>query len=351
MINDKNQTQEGGNSSTNFQGGTIVVNNGLSYKEAKEIAQDVFNANFLELSTKAAAVSHKRAEELVECFLEELKKAAPENINTVEDPGMQFALYNAQVNYAKTGDRDLADLLVKMLIDRSYQKQRNFHQIVLDESLNTVAKLTTDQVNTLTVVFVLKYTSNKKVKSPNELCEMLTKMISPFAFCLKSNSSLYQHLEFSACASVTIMTQEIGEILRASYGGLFQRGLSKEEIEAKLQENLSSYPELIRQSYRDESLFQINALNDRDLESYCAKNGIEGVVLAKLKAFFQANTFDNSVIEQEFLMLPGFEILFDVWKNSSLSTLDLTTVGMAIGQANLKAKAGISIELDSWFGV
>ena len=113
----KDQNQESGDNSTNLQGKTIIINQGLSYADAKEIALDVFKSNFLELSAKAAETAKRRAEELVDNFLNELKQRAPESLNKMEDPGMQYAIFTAQKEYAKTGDKDLSKLLVDILVD------------------------------------------------------------------------------------------------------------------------------------------------------------------------------------------------------------------------------------------
>ena len=119
MISDKITKQEGGENSTNLQGQSIVINQGISYLDAKNIAIDVFKANYLELSVKAADTAKQRAEELVDNFLNEVKERNPKAIQTMEDPGMQYAIFTAQKEYAKTGDKDLSDMLVDILVDRA----------------------------------------------------------------------------------------------------------------------------------------------------------------------------------------------------------------------------------------
>src|SRR4051812_40016868 len=116
MINDKNLRQEGAEGSTNLQGNSIVVHQGLSYVDVKSIALDVFKSNFLELSEKAASTAKERAEELVDKFLDELQNRSPQSVENMENPSMQFALYSAQKEYVKSGDKDLADVLVDILV-------------------------------------------------------------------------------------------------------------------------------------------------------------------------------------------------------------------------------------------
>ncbi|KAA6340629.1 hypothetical protein EZS27_011518 [termite gut metagenome] len=154
MVNDKITKQEGGENSTNLQGGTIIVNNGITYQDAKNIALDVFKSNYLELSEKAANTAKTRAEELIDDYIFKLQERTPEAINSMENPGMQYAVFTAQKEYAKTGDKELSDMLVDILVDRATQQERNLKQIVLDESLSIVPKLTSNQLDTLTIIFV-----------------------------------------------------------------------------------------------------------------------------------------------------------------------------------------------------
>jgi hypothetical protein len=40
--------------------------------------------------------------------------------------------------------------------------------------------------------------------------------------------------------------------------------------------------------------------------------------------------------------------LFDVWENSSLKSITMTSVGIALAQANFRRKTGITIDLGIW---
>lgn len=119
MIKDSNQKQEGGDHSTNLQSKTVTIYQGISYAEAKEIALDVFKANFIQLKQEAAEIAKTRAEEITDVFLEKLNSRNPDAIRNFNEPALQDALFTAQKEYAKTGDKDLGDLLVDILVDRA----------------------------------------------------------------------------------------------------------------------------------------------------------------------------------------------------------------------------------------
>ena len=293
----KDQNQESGDNSTNLQGKTIIINQGLSYADAKEIALDVFKSNFLELSAKAAETAKRRAEELVDNFLNELKQRAPESLNKMEDPGMQYAIFTAQKEYAKTGDKDLSKLLVDILVDRSKQEDRDLKQIVLDESLSTVTKLTTGQLDTLTIAFLSKYTMNHQVLSIPALKDYLTTYFLPFIHSLSKERSLYQHLEFAGCASISIGSSKLEQIFKGNYTGIFQKGSTEEELEKQMEQPLNTLSELFIPALRDKGLFQVNAINTVALENKAKELGISGVPLEKVKALMSSKTFSDQEIK------------------------------------------------------
>lgn len=347
MINDKINKQEGGENSTNLQGQNIVINQGITYQDAKNIALDVFKSNYLELSTKAADTAKQRAEELVDDFLTEVQKRNPESISSMENPGMQYAIFTAQKEYAKTGDKDLSDMLVDILVDRAAQQERNLKQIVLDESLSIVPKLTLSQLDTLTIIFILKYSRNHNVGNLLQLKKYLDDYIAPFTQLLSKENSLYQHLEFAGCGSISLGSAQIESILLTTYKGLFCKGFTKEQIESTIPlENIKS---LIVPCLQDTTKLQLAAIDEDVLEQKATALGLALDQINLLKPFL--NNYQMGADEvKTFLKKQGdfIDVLFDIWDNSPLQNMTLTSVGIAVATANLRRKTGISVDLGIW---
>lgn len=348
MINDKINKQEGGENSTNLQGQNIVINQGITYQDAKNIAIDVFKSNYLELSTKAAETAKQRAEELVDDFLTEVQKRSPESINSMENPGMQYAIFTAQKEYAKTGDKDLSDMLVDILVDRAAQQERNLKQIVLDESLSIVPKLTISQLDTLTIVFILKYSRNFQVGSVPLLKKYLEDYILPFTSTLSKDASLYQHLEFAGCGSISIGSSKIESIISKTYKGIFSKGFTKEEFE-KTEIPFDKYPHIIIPCLQDNSKFQLAAIDDETLIERAKSLNIEEAELNKLKPLMNRNQMNETEVKELLKQQGDFmNTLLDIWDNSHLKNMTLTSVGIAVATANLRRKTGITVDLGIW---
>lgn len=346
MIKDHNQKQEGAEKSTNLQAQSITVNQGISYRDAKEIANDVFKNNFLELSQTALAKAEARASELIDDFLNKIKNEKPEALNSVESPSMQYALFSAQKEYAKTGDKELSKILVDLLVERADKEERSLIQIVLDESIEVSSKITQPQFDVLSIVFLMKYTMNYEINNVETFKDYLRRYFIPISENLTEENSCYQHLEYSNCTS-NLVGPKFEKRIRDNYAGVFQKGYTKEQITT----NFGKYEEfkdLFIPCLNDESLIQINAMNTSSLkeklESLKVPTGEQGII----QSMFSSNT----MTEAEVLSIvnsvdPRIEKLTGVW-NRKMNQVNLTSVGIALGRANIKRKTNIDIDLNIW---
>src|SRR5690606_35369925 len=133
--------QESGENSENVQiGGNVNI--GVSASEARQIAIDVFKANFYDFSEKAAKKALERAEELTDEFIAKFYEKIPELESKLQEPSVQSSMFNTQKEYAKSGDSELKEQLLNILIERINSEERSLKQIVLDEALTILPKLT-----------------------------------------------------------------------------------------------------------------------------------------------------------------------------------------------------------------
>jgi hypothetical protein len=351
MLRNK-QEQQAGDYSTNVQAGNDVNlqqnNYGLSYREVKDVALDIFEANFSRLSITAQRVAKERAEEITTAFLDELQHKAPEAIDSMKEPDMQYALLMAQKEYARTGDQNLSEVLVDILVERSKLQERSLMQIVLNESLEIVPKLTNGQLNTLSLLFILKYTANSNVLSIDSLKSYLKKMIVPFMVELTKTHSHYQHLEYTGCGTISMGEIDLATIFTNNYGGLFSRGFSLEEVNGDLDEILRGNHLLIS-CLHNSSLFQINAINEQVLLQKCKELSINDEHARKLSSLQQRSQMSKDEIFNFLVNLcPAISNLIDIWNNSSMKNMTLTTVGISLAHANIRRITSDDLDLSKW---
>jgi hypothetical protein len=349
IINKSNQKQDAGDNSTNLQGQQVIVNQGISYSDAKAIANDVFKANFIELKQEAALIAQERAEEVTEKVISQLSKRHPESLDEFENPALQDALFTVQKQYAISGDQDLGDLLVDILVDRAAAPKRDMVQIVLDESLGIAPKLTLEQFDTLTLNFLLIRTRRSDVKNYEELLAHFRKRIVPFIDKLSDRHSDYTHIEYLGCAHVR--AGNYGQLegnLRKTYKVFFSNGFSEVELKEKVGEEVN-LQDLIIPCFHDTEKLQIGAQDDDVLEQISDRNGISPETKTKLKQLFESSTKPANEVKKMLVdTVPEMERVFEVWSNSPFDKFELTSVGIAIAHANYRRKIGESMNLSMW---
>jgi hypothetical protein len=324
------------------------INIGVSFAEARQIAQDVFAANFYHLSKDAENLVKQRANELLESYLREIASRNPESITNSKDPDMQYALYAAQRAYARSGNKDLADILVDILADRAKHVGGSLTQIVLNESIEIAPKLTPSHYDTLSVIFLHRYVHQRSVNSLNTFLECLRENTLPFLINVRKEVSHYQHLEYAGCGSIQLTAISLPEIWRRLYPGLFLKGVTIEAIQELFNTDVD-YHQYIIQCLHENTLYQINAISESVIATKLRENNHNQEMVDKVAGFMKANLMDDKEIQD--YVVKNFEeskLLFDVWENSSIKSFNLTSVGIAVAHANVRRKTNQVIDLSHW---
>lgn len=346
----ESQDQTASDGSTALQAGRdLVVNNGVSYTEARQISIDVFDANYLRLAGEAADIATARAIKITESFLDKLNKENPEGLQQAKEPGFQHALYTVQYQHARAGDHDLADLLVALLVDRTKQPARDIVQIVLDESLNTAPKLTEGHVANLTFSFLFKHTQNGNVGNHAMLGDYFDRFVLPLAPKFVKNPAAFQHMQFTGCGATNPIAHTLlGTVIGETYQGMFLKGFDVSDVESRGL-SMSALPGMFIPCLNDPSKFQLSYRNVEDLDKKILQINATSDDAAKLKELFSLNKMSDDEIRTKCIEIRSYmAAVFDVWKDSDMKSFTLTSVGIAIAHANMKRVTGESASLSIW---
>jgi hypothetical protein len=348
MLN-KDQNQDVGNHATAIQaGGSVtVIHVGVTSSEARAIALDVSKATFYELSGEAKEKATIRVEEITDQVIKKLEREFPAGLQKANDPDFQYALFTVQKEYARNGDKDLGDLLVDLLVDRSKQDQRDILQIVLNESLSTAPKLTDTHLAALAVIFLFKYTQDH-IGTHQMFGEHLDSHILPFVSMLPKNYASYQHLEFSSCGSIGIGGMSLESILGTTYQGQFLKGFDPSEIASRaISVGLDS--RFFIPCLNDSTKLQVNANSKENLEKYLDMQVLPPEDRAKILVLFDLGKMSELEVREKLIAIrPYMSEVFETWTNSPMQKFTLTSVGMAIGHANIKRLVGEFASLALW---
>lgn len=344
------QVQTGGSGSVNVQADNVNVQTGMTYRDVKDLVDDLFAANFVVLRGVAADVAAARAQELTSEFLVELERRNPAGVGVAEDPDFQATFFEAQKAFARSGNPELQDVLVDILVQRTAERTGSLVSIVLNEAIVVAPKLTPDQTAALALVFIFRYTKNRSIVSHQSLKTWLAQTATPFLGSLPSRNSAYQHLEYCGCCNISIGSNSIESLLCMNYPGLFSRGFTQNDVDAALGGYSTPYlSEIIGRCLNDESRLQVNAVDETVLDRMAERYALPAGVLNGLRTLQKSFMMEESQVTQKLLdLVPELGVVFTAWKDSSLKNLVLTSVGVAIGHASLRRVTGDRAPLDIW---
>jgi hypothetical protein len=345
--------QRGGDASTNVQAGRdLMLHTGVTIEEVREIALGVFHQNFLELRGIAEDVARGRAERITNDFLDALQERAPNALDSASDPDMQRAIFDAQKEYACSGDEDLEAVLVDLLVDRANEHVRETRTIVLNEAITAAPKLTPQQRRAIAVCFFVRHTRWTGPLSVDGYYEgYLLHNLVPLAQDLPAKHTAYQHIEYVGAGTVGIGSVQLVEALQRSAQGYFTHGVASEE----LPESLRSLPDetgLLIPSLRDPDKFQLPFRTEEELNEVLSKldeEDIRGDLAGDIRQVFNTGLLTSVEIRDEIVArVPGFEALLSAWDDTPLNHLNLTSVGIAIGHGYWRRLTGSDAPLAIW---
>ncbi len=342
------KNQRSGHNSINIQSENITVG-GITYSEVKEIAMDVFKSNFIELSKDAFVIAEERVRELVDNYLKKLQEENTELTISAKDPDLQYDLFQAQSGYARNGSKYLLNILTEILVDKTKASSvESLLKIILSEAITTVGKLTEQQLNSISVIFLVRYLLHRRPRTMEDLLELIKTYLIPLFddFPMEQTSAL--HLQYTGCAHRDMGKERLEQLFRMNYEGLFRIPIDwpkMDEIEFMHPGARKVFTGIPRKN--DLSMFTLDMLDQKEFFALCEAEGIHP---EKAKSIYKStelqdpNDVKQSVIEK----IPDAIDVFEKWNRSSVGSLRLTTVGIAIGQANLKSKFNMGFELQKW---
>lgn len=352
-MNEVKQEQKGGLGSENTQIAVQNNNYGLTARDAMEMTLQLFRDNFPKLQQEAYEIVEKRINEFTETFFQKLAVSEFSNYQKFVDPAIQYTLFKAQKEYAKTGDEELKEYLISVLLERTKCESRNLKQIVLDEAINTLPKLTREQIDYLSLSLSLLKLNHANITSLDAFAEMVKNKLMMFFSENMKDDTFYSYLQITNCVSILpegATYKPIDELLLNRYTGLFSKGFSIEEIKNELEESIEKYLPICTTCQQDKLKYQFNAMSLDVLENVITKNNLVEY-RKKIISFYNKKTMTvEDVSKYLFGVDVNMSLLLNVWKkeNSLIKALTLTPVGLAIAIINYNAKTGEKLLLDNF---
>lgn len=342
--------QQGGDASQNIQVKGDFYN-GITEENARKIALDVFKANFCELSVIAAQKTMERIVEMNEKFLKKCFSEIPQFVQKLQEPSIQLSIFDVQKEYAKTGDEELEERLLNLLIERIKSEERSLTQIILDEALHVLPKLTNEQVDVLTLAFSIIEVQHSSGLNLKSLIDAIDNEILAFYPKERITHAFVTHLQYTGSCVILSGGKPFNlleDIFLGRYNGVLNNGFTEGEFRKEIDENFQKYESIIVKCQQNPNNVQFNSMTRMELEQKINKKGLETKKNEILK-LWDRSTMTRQEVKQFFnTHNPRFEDLSQYWKSTNLRTVSLTSVGLVIAILNFNKKTGSNLSIDQW---
>jgi hypothetical protein len=335
MIGGKTQTVSEGAIAVQTNG-DVVINQSpsITTQELRNLVNTEFHAEFFKLLGMAGDIATARAEAVIEKFIIRIEKDEPEVIQQASDPDFRHAIYMTQKTAARAGDDELEGLLVELLLQRGKQANRNLLQIVLNESLEAVGLLTDEQISTLTLIFLIRYTSTPEVINFYSFVKLADQLFQPYVTNAAYSRGTFSHLSHAGCGSVSLTSIKLAQVLFKVYPGLWQQGVAPDDPSIiNLQPYASSR---LVPCEHSPHLLRVNVASQNQLSAVCKQLHIstndENILTNLLSRPPQS---DDQIKINCVKAAPYFANLFEIWDSSEMQNFLISNIGMAIGHANV----------------
>ena len=321
---------------------------GLSYKDARQVALDVFKANSSVYTEIAKKTIDERVVNITDDIFTMIYSELPDTVEKLVEPAVQDTLLKIQKEYAKNDDPALKERLIALLKNRLKADEKDMETIVLDEALEIVPKLTGIQLNILSLHLTVLRILHHEVTNRDTFFHMLTSKILLFYSNHMSKTIEYAHLQYLGCTGILSegsTYKPIEEIFRNRYAGLFSRGFSREEFYEYMGIEIQEFQQLITTCQIDKEKYQFNAMNENVLKYSIAQSGKQEYE-EKLLQYYKEHIMEVKEIKDDISShVQGFEEVADFWKKTSeFKSMNLTSVGIEIGLLNYNLQTGSKIQ-------
>jgi len=332
------------------QVGQIIVNQGLSYSDAKDLIISVVDQKMITFKDEAKTTFDQRTGEFKKLLSEKIRDLPEKEMGKLRDPDTQIALLEAASISGRKSNDELRNLLANLVVSRiknDSSGKEELKNIVYNEAISTVSKLTIDQLKVIALCYLLRYTSYGGIISWETFNNYLNTHIKPF-MGFKNSNAQFQHIEYAGCGSIGIGSWNLIEIYRQQYSFLFLNLIEKEKIDG-----LNLPKEILAEIIKldpGEGKYFISVRNKIILEKYLNNKHLTEETTKQFSALYEQSIKspdevkkkiqDETDIGKEFIELSD--------GNANILHLSLTSVGIAIGASYFEQTVGEKINIDIW---
>jgi hypothetical protein len=325
------------NQTNNTQNVSTQTNNySITVEEVRSIVSDAFKAEAYKFLDHAGDIATARAQKLCDAVLARLESENPAALNQARDPDFRYALLTAQKAYARNDDQDTGALLVELLVERTREEGQNLAQVVLNEALDIVPRLTKAQIAALTIAFISRRTVNFEVENFAAFLGIMDQQIASYVQNAKLSQAAFSHMAFTGCGQLLPWGgTNLADLFLEKYPGIWQAGFNPNDP-ALEKLSYETRVKALRPSYHSSGMVEVfDAPNGRGklIREQLINDDAQR---AELESLLVRNKLSPQEVKERCIAArPYMSALFELWDDTDMKKFDISAIGSAIAHANI----------------
>ena len=331
------QKIESVNQSTIVQAKGDINFNGITAETAIEICKYVVKGELAVYTQDARVEAEKRLLDVSKKTIDRITSLKEDLLYRFKEPAIQMALNETFKNHIASGNEELGENLIDLLIERLRVQERTTEQSIIDEARNIIPKLSSNTVSLLAIMVFSKLIFPYNKEQYDDLLLRLAPLVEKFK---NINSLDIAHLKQVGCGygvSAFHVAESLEKDLLSIYDLFFRYNISLDELN-------DIFRKYSRQTTNSDLLYILGLFSTEG--QYVSFN--VGSTKTVTEAFNQANKdqliplfedLKNKAIpftEDEVRCYhiqkdARWQFAFEVFKNEQVTTFQLNPVGVYIG--------------------
>lgn len=359
-MNNCKQLQKAGDGSNQYQANTIIVQNGIDEKRAREIYNEMFAVTRRDLSAEAYDVACRRVNEFENDLIPKMQKIDGA-LDAFADPAFQFMITSAHRTAASTDRPADYSLLSELLIHRIQRGENRATVAGISRAVEIVDKISDDALLALSVAFAIEQ-YNPVSGNISKGLDILDTLFGKLCYDKLPSGGLWlDHLDILDAVRITHFgsLKKYEVFCAETMPGYCTAGIKKDSenftkaqqllteskipvsflVENELDNQYVRLPIIAPDSINSISLIHSIQINDQTVQVPTALTADQKNTLHKVYALYDKNSAVLEKIKTRFYSeIQKRENLrkVQIWWNSIPTSFNITAVGKVLAHANAK---------------
>lgn len=355
VANNSGPINVGSNNTQQIQAGQIHIHQGINSDEVRALCLDLVQKEIALYKQQAAEESQRRFESLMDKFLDLLSKIDESKRQKLQEPAIQFAVNETFKEYIKSGEEELGDGLLDLMIERMEVDEHTTKQSLIDEARQILPKLS---ANTISLISIITFSELLIPRSNYDFVELLHNL-SPLISRLRSVNSIdVAYLEQVGCGqsfSFFNTGKTFEQRMLSIYNLLFLHPYTIEQYNTFMTQHGYNQGEMsfvartimsLMEIKGQKMQFKINAYREELFLEEKRQEMIDAMTLL----FKDMTQFSEDEVKQFFVEIDAnWVVVSELFKRGDVKNFILSPVGLYIGSRKLSKLFGKDIPLSIFY--